>query len=1203
MKRKVLIYKDPMNKGGYINKTASWLTKAQPGMETGITPVTAGIMQQMQKPNMPQATTETQAPTQEELKAQIISLANQGYRESDVNDYLLTNVLKIKKYSQEYYKTEPGLSSYVKSIFSELSPEEDYNDNDDIVPIETNETPVVEDSNVNTNISNDIVMDSNAADDVEDISDDLLFNSRYGGAANKRKFINNYIQKFKKADGDEINNSGIPNLRGTEKNPLVASGNNDSFINGVSNQSKDFYLKQEAENEYNNLNTQNLNQTEDMDYAQFGGMRMRRANRKLFGSGAVPPGVTSSKYKFGFLGGLREADIQYNPLLLASMFPMMTYPGMSPFGASSQYNQSNKRTSKGRLVTERIASVVNDESLKEVSTATDKKDPTIDPAVDPKVDPKVNPVVVPGPIKKKKKKENVPDPIIPLPDPIIPKPDTGVADWIKGTYRPYDPNVARAVNDAEEREKQLQEFRKIGSDQDEYMNLPWYERMFTSYPGAVTGLNPGNPNAGFVDKYVVPGITGVGNPAAVMSLFNQAPKLLNTGQKVLGTGQKLLNNGKPLLNPGQQLLNPGQQLLNPGQRLLNPPGGFQFKLPFAYGGATNDMMQDEFGNLQRFVYGGDEELEDLLQPPINQYDLNYTNSKDSTDPYFQKGGMYRFDDGGQWITKSDGTVVFLKDDGTVDSGRKITEAEKATYNASRGKDYDSYYEKNKDKYQNKYLEDYKKQQLEQQRLQGNTQQGFTQQGFMPQGYMQQGYGRGLLNTLGNRYSPYNRGREEFSAVNPLAYAATAAMITNSGMLPTGMKYSKERKQDGNFFERNLGFNKDRITTLSYATPDQIKAKAEAAQLAGKLNTSNPTANTTVNPTVNPTSNTTTNPNTSRYTNTEGLKGKSKRAIRKGEDKMRGTYSDEIILDEDNPLLNTPVIDDKPAPITPARVYTDAEMGIDPRTSDDLMNEKRFPKPVINMNPANKPVDPNLAVGNSGVPVMGLPPKAYGGYTEDYMPDYMAYGGYIPDNYYAYGGYLPEAVDGIDVSPVSFAGNPVTGLPSSPTFEAMDYFNNQNKDIKNPNVDNNKYYSKEPDDLADCTYEQKLDSTSKCYSPQSAELKIKTDKSGTMNYGNISNILMDTGANFADGKDFLDEQRTKYVPGMTELSMGEKQSADERLSKGEFNKRTGKEGIQGFRDVVKQGGSIGKYKKNGEYELSMQDIQELLKLGGLIEFLD
>ena len=109
-----------------------------------------------------------------------------------------------------------------------------------------------------------------------------------------------------------------------------------------------------------------------------------------------------------------------------------------------------------------------------------------------------------------------------------------------------------------------------------------------------------------------------------------------------------------------------------------------------------------------------------------------------------------------------------------------------------------------------------------------------------------------------------------------------------------------------------------------------------------------------------------------------------------------------------------------------------------------------------MNPANKPADPNLAVGNSGVPVTGLPPRAYGGDTEQYAPDYYAYGGYMPDDYYAYGGYIPEAAGGLNVSPVSFAGNPVVGLSDSPTWDAMSSFNNQNKDISGP-IDTNKYY--------------------------------------------------------------------------------------------------------------------------------------------------
>ena len=48
MKRKVRIYKDPNGQGGYVNKTAQWLNRAQEGTQTGVSPVTAGIMGQMQ---------------------------------------------------------------------------------------------------------------------------------------------------------------------------------------------------------------------------------------------------------------------------------------------------------------------------------------------------------------------------------------------------------------------------------------------------------------------------------------------------------------------------------------------------------------------------------------------------------------------------------------------------------------------------------------------------------------------------------------------------------------------------------------------------------------------------------------------------------------------------------------------------------------------------------------------------------------------------------------------------------------------------------------------------------------------------------------------------------------------------------------------------------------------------------------------------
>jgi len=54
------------------------------------------------------------------------------------------------------------------------------------------------------------------------------------------------------------------------------------------------------------------------------------------------------------------------------------------------------------------------------------------------------------------------------------------------------------------------------------------------------------------------------------------------------------------------------------------------------GGTTTNVMPDSYGNLQRFVYGGDD---DPSLAPIDQSDIDYTQSKDTTDPYFQRGGV------------------------------------------------------------------------------------------------------------------------------------------------------------------------------------------------------------------------------------------------------------------------------------------------------------------------------------------------------------------------------------------------------------------------------------------------------------------------------------------------------------------------------------------------------------------------------------
>ena len=69
--------------------------------------------------------------------------------------------------------------------------------------------------------------------------------------------------------------------------------------------------------------------------------------------------------------------------------------------------------------------------------------------------------------------------------------------------------------------------------------------------------------------------------------------------------------------------------------------------------------------------------------------------------------------------------------------------------------------------------------------------------------------------------------------------------------------------------------------------------------------------------------------------------------------------------------------------------------------------------------------------------------------------------------------------------------------------------------------------------------------------------------------------------------------------MTEFAMGEKQAPEERINKGEWNARTGKEGIQGFEGVIRKGGAIkSKKSKASGHTINISDFQDLMRLAGL-----
>jgi hypothetical protein len=1321
MKRKVRIYKDPFGNGGYINKTAQWLRKAQEGTETGMTPVTAGIMQQMQAAQPQQMQQQTQQPSQDEMLNTVVSLAQQGYGKDDITNYLISQY-GVEEGTQEFLDLESQIQVYVDGVFQQIdtSAEEDtkYNDEgEDTISqmVESQDTYSDNQDNSGYDINDDIMVDfMNEPSEAEyDYGDDEEY--KYGGIPNKRSYINKTIRQLRKAQqgGDQVEEANTADVRGTENNPTTNTpGNKNTFISGIKNQAQDHFLKQQAEQMYNSQFGQGMiDQQDGMDYAQRGGMRIRRANRRLFGSPNLPLGVTSSKYSFGPLGGVRSAEVQFNPLMMASMFPMMTFPGMGGFSSFS-YNQPYTKKSTGRLVTEKIATILNNKSTEDVANATNSdaakksaegpcteeqvKDPN-SPCYDPMYTgegPRANnqssaeisnntntsnnttvntntssgtntPVgnttnkpaskaIVSNPVNS--------SPVVSAPDvPNITAEDALRDELNAGDFR-YNKNRRDAryvikdgkyyiapnyLNEDAGTEKwyevtdpnRIKNIKKLKGDQSEqeyYQGLKgkdydYYKDMFGDWKYETDNESKTVTNKETIKKLNA----GEGKRKSAVTLKSKPGYYYRIDK----AGNYIKFKGKPENHSSKKTpVSKITKKSNPeAWNYITKSGESTVNLKFQEGGSINNPFEDQYGSLQKFIYGDevDDVMLNALNQPINQTDLDYTDSKDTTDPYFKHGGLHRFDGTADSQTNSTNTV------------KSYNQEEVDKMIAEKQKSWETDYQTKAKQQQQQQMQQYQAmQQYMNPMAYGSS--GYGYRGAPMGGFGGYG-GPGLLGAAGRLAGSFIGGRQsQFSPVgNPLQYAATAAGITKSGMLPTGMKYSKEKKQDGNFFERKLGFNKDKVWTIDYATPDQIKAGVKPGATG-----TNTQAGTT--PGANQ--------------DVSNMSGRDRRIARRDERLNRNTPAEADAYEFTSTLTGT---------AEPQNTFKSADQDVldfqmnqrkqgymlDPKTQKWVKGDS----PLNNIMTSPTGIEPsqgaNLVTGNPGEQVVfgnqgtarpqnkpqnkpqsraDQVAKTYGDIQnekkyfntpEDYntfmqtnptdeqidakmmenQQNYinkesmranpmmlgMAYGGFLP-NYMAYGGYLPTADNGINVSSVSYAGNPVIGVEESPTWGAMQYFN-QNQNIKNPDADKFKNYTTEPEsDLTSCTDEQKKDPTSKCYEPQTAQLKIKEEKgSGAQKAANIMGSALDTGALLADDMNYFTERRNKYIPGMTEFAMGEKQAAEERINKGEWNARTGKEGIQGFEGIIKKGGAIKSKKSNASgHKINISDFQDLMRLAGL-----
>lgn len=1291
-KRKVIVYKDPYGKGGYINKTAKWLNKAQMGAESGVSPVTAGIIQQMQS-MQPQQQQQQQVNFEDLIVKDIVEMVARGGGSEDVKAAVYAKYAPYEESYPELSRILPNLNQLVEGVLAHLGEEAKDQQNE---RLEITEESIIEDqeqeepddnsssyytelaeednagdyedysNNSGRSIVNDMEFTSLRDDDddedveetqseqevvqenyrnVDDVRNNWAYKQTGGAVPNKRSFVNKMVRQLKKAENGqqtpasetETKDANTANVKGTENNPTqpVSTTTNNTFVGAIRNQAQDNYYRQQAEQMYRNMY---MNQRPGL----FGGGRMARANRRMFGVPFTPPGVTSAKYNFGLFGGLRNADIQFNPLILMSMFPSMSFPGM--YGV----NQSGKVVTPGRLVTETIAQEVNNKSTEEVAKAT--KSEAAAKAADKSNTPSAT--TTSGKTTGTTKGSNVSTKTTTSSKPVAttPKPVAVTPKSVATTT----PNTSTS----------------------------------STAPVVMTGIDPGPP-----------------------------PK----SGSIKPSGKKI-HPGETFYTPGydQKLL----QLLDNHAKAVGYTGQ-----NFQTGGFVDPNRPD----LTKFVYGNEVDnmfLSDILQPPVNQSDLDYTDSKDVTDGYFRNGGLYRFQ--GTDNSEVDKSNTFQPINSQEEYDKRIAEEKKKIEAATESK----YKTQNQTQQQQYYPGGFGSA--------GPFQPvwGYPQYGVYP--YAGSFGGRGMFQTAANLYRPFTRGASTYSPVgDPLQYAATAAAITKSGLLPTGIKYSKEK---GSGLLGKLGLKNDRYVTLNYASPAQISAglagqqgttsglqnapgqtdnrgyKYKGMGLSGlrlgandliqrirfgrpleddrpyTQQSTTPGSNLRVESPYTPVSSMTSTQGADVVTGSPGTpvninsnsalnttpgatpampKGDKPKTIQQIKDdayenkklssnditSLEKEYGDlgpdsEFVAetfgnyDEFKKFMDSgptqSQLDDRLNQGLRARnrrigefygeddrgnkIYKD-DLDYFDKETQDVINQTRMQFNPMglgpNYSPREVPAMPSVGVPTTPAAAQAqqtataarrmTPEEVTKAYdtpttaTKRNLTVINAAGEPInieDPEYYdevikRYGGGIPRADQGINFSSVSYAGNPVIGLQESPTWEAIEYFNNKNQSIKDPNADKFKNYTIEPDgdDLSNCTDEQKKDPTSKCYQLQSAQLKLKENRTGSINYDNISRGLMDAGATLADIRDYRNERLNRYIPQMTELAMGEKARAYQDYNPGGYDPRTGRDVYQqGFEGVIgKKGGSIkGKKTKapTGGHKIDISDFQNLIKLAGL-----
>jgi len=1185
--RKALPHETP----SYNSKLSNFLVKAANGME---------VQQEQQ----------SQSQSQEADSAQIIDYIKSLFEGGEYFE----NV--VAKFSRDYGIDTDQASDFVKYVQDNyvedpllFGDDDDDIKEDEVVDIE--EQPVEEPVAYDYNLNEDGVASGDLGDGLDLTEDDQM---KFGGS--KSKTIKHFKKLLRAAagtavEGQDNETSSQPNIRGTIDNPSDPYNNNTNFIGAINNQVKDNFYTKQAEKMYE--------QQANGQFGFGGNRRIRRANKAFFGTKTAPVGVDTN-YKFGLLGNLKEGTIKWDPEMITNMMQQFgTNQAYQGFGYdpgygggrwNSSYNTGWKKTTvPGRIVTEKVSKIinsaadptkVNNVALNNNPAASSNIDirpgiladlypngmpeiktgahPTLDPTLDPTLNPTLNPASAQWQSDLERNKvlnaygsyaDYRATPLDTIPSGNIDDPNTPINESLiwSSTTSQDDYNAANKAY-----ELANFDYDALTPEQQNLLQQAYYKTKNSKGEEFSSAAGFGSPE--YEDKL-----------NALKSEYEKQEDAYYAGQKAAGFPEEYVEWGQEWLN---------------AQPPQEEDGGFV------------DPSQMQPGVLQKFFSGGYDD--------ITQEDIDFTNSKNTTGSY-RNGGYLRKAQYGQSQSYDDNDVQFAnKEAYNAAVANGLTNEEynpNTTYTGVNSNYNKTNNTNNTDRHTTRNTTTYNNQ---------GFSQGSNQGWYDPRqaAFAIPGRGQGRDGSFRNMMSQFMPVTNDMTWYNQTAGPLGAI---KEGYAPSQLKYSKQRKTEGTWAERKLGFNKDRFVDVTYNKlgandkPGANNKPGVGVYAPGYGANANMKPGSTTALGADGT-------NGTSYGDYSSFKNSTERKIAKGEKRAaedeaegRAAFPEDYVDGPSSP-------DDNSSQPFSSQEYLAKEYGdIGPEIDLDGTNETYNSLDPLNTkrsngmsydgsedvntsfddfmktNPSKEDIDKEVSQRLSRKN-RDLDRNVYPNNYDYNLLSPKAYGGYVPNDYMAYGGYLPEAQFG-KVGPFMTNDTDCTDQqkrdPQSPCYDAnfaIPAFARPGASIQEMmGIDN-----------INCSEEDKLDPESDCYvdpDPNSITKRFKVNKAKTVNFGAIG-----AGANLAGNatarvKEVLDNNKlentdkSKYYTSMGREDMKDTEFRGTTTQMG-WDPNAGYESTgrmtTGF---GKKGGSVN---KEGDITyMSSKQIKEFLKNGGQLEF--